>query len=155
MATRRSAMLEASSFELTLPLAIISVTSATYPLPDRQTGHCCPSLVDTRRSSRRVHKQCLSDPRMKAAPTRVAAVVALAAWAYILAANTTRWRAALELSPDGVVHPVSNASTVTCSDHDVAANGSHSLELSVDEVRRDAIRAEFAWSWHAVRHVGD
>mgnify|MGYP004087579495 CR=1 FL=1 len=39
--------------------------------------------------------------------------------------------------------------------HDVAANGSHSLELSVDEVRRDAIRAEFAWSWHAVRHVGD
>ena len=102
-----------------------------------------------------MHKQCLSDPRMKAAPMRVAAVVALAAWAYILAANTTRWRAALELSPDGVVHPVSNASTVTCSDHDVAANGSHSLELSVDEVRRDAIRAEFAWSWHAVRHVGD
>ena len=73
----------------------------------------------------------------------------------ILAANTTRWRASLELSPDGVVHPVANASTVTCSDHDVAANGSHSLELSVDEVRRDAIRAEFAWSWHAVRHVGD
>ena len=92
---------------------------------------------------------------MKAAPTRVAAVVALAAWAYILAANTTRWRAALELSPNGVVHTVANASTVTCSDHDVAANGSHSLELSVDEVRRDAIRAEFAWSWHAIRHVGD
>ena len=111
-----------------------------------------------RRRPSLVHTQWLSDPRMKAGrglPTRVAAVVALAAWAYILAANTTRWRAALELSPDGVVHPVSNASTVTCSDHDVAANGSHSLELSVDEVRRDAIRAEFAWSWHAVRHVGD
>ena len=103
---------------------------------------------------------------MKAAPTRVAAAVALAAWAYILAANTTRWRAALELSPGvvhpawayilaaniGVVHPVANASTVTCSDHDFAANGSHSLELSVDDARRDAIRAEFAWSWHAVRH---
>ena len=87
---------------------------------------------------------------MKAAPTRVAAVVVLTAWAYILAANTTRWRAALEISPGGVVHPVANASTVTCSDHDVAANGSHSLDLSLDDVRRDAIRAEFAWSWHAV-----
>ena len=144
MATRRSAMFQVSS---------LFRGSATYPLPDRRVIAVHP--WSTRRPSpRRVHKW-LSDPRMKAAPTRVAAVVALAAWAYILAANTTRWRAALELSPDGVVHTVANASTVTCSDHDVAANGSHSLELSVDEVRRDAIRAEFAWSWHAVRHVGD
>ena len=90
-------------------------------------------------------------------PMRVAVVVALAAWAYILAANTTRWRAALELSPGGVVHPVANASTVACSDHDFTANisSSRSLGISVDDVRRDAIRAEFVWSWHAVRHVGD
>ena len=89
-------------------------------------------------------------------PMRVAAVVALAAWAYTLAANTTRRRAALELSPGGVVHPVANASSVTCSDHDFTANisGSRSLGLSVGVVRMDAIRAEFAWSWHAVRPRG-
>ena len=99
-------------------------------------------------------------------PTRVAAAVALAAWAYITTANSTIWRS-FELSvPELNSHlevanePVADvhwpASAICNLDCILTANTTswRSLELSVDDARRDAIRTEFAWSWHAVRHTG-
>ena len=79
-------------------------------------------------------------------PTRAAAAVALAAWAYIITANNS-----LEVEPVADDHWPANA-----IDYNITANATswRSVELDVDDARRDAIRTEFAWSWHAVCHTG-
>ena len=94
-------------------------------------------------------------------PTRAAATVALAAWAYSSTANTTIWRSlelinAQELNSQNSleVEPAADDAW-QCTDDNITANTADwsSLELDVDVARRDAIRTEFAWSWHAACHT--
>jgi len=88
-----------------------------------------------------VRSEVLVSKRMKLHgwPTRVAAVVALAAWAWREVANEP---AADDHWPAPPANAIDNITTNTSSSW-------RSLELNVDDARREAIRAEFAWSWHA------
>ena len=81
-------------------------------------------------------------------PTRAAASVALAAWAYSSTANTTIWRSlelinAQELNSQNSLEVEPAADNAwQCTDDNITANTADwsSLELDVDVARRDAIQ---------------
>ena len=74
------------------------------------------------------------------------------AWAYIIVGcMPSDVDASTDVCPQTDDHWCTNA-----IDYNITANTTswRSLELDVDDARRDAIRTEFAWSWHAVCHTG-